>query len=89
MATKRLPFGHHDFRQRARRVDRIIRSRRVSETVAYIFTHQDTAKRAVQGWVKSPRHRPILVGNYRVTGVGVAQGDRGAFYFTQIYVRPR
>lgn len=89
MAEKQIPFGHTDFRKRVRKIDRIIRSRRVSENVAYIFTHKETAKRAVQGWIKSPRHRPVLEGNYRFTGVGVAQGDRGAFYFTQVYVNPR
>lgn len=89
MAEKQIPFGHTDFRKRVRKIDRIIRSRRVSENVAYIFTHKDTAKRAVQGWIKSPRHRPVLEGNYRYTGVGVAQGERGAFYFTQVYVNPR
>lgn len=89
MANREIPFGHTGLRKRALKVNGVIRSRRVSETVAYIFTHKDTAQRAVQGWLKSSNHRPTLEGNFKFTGVGVAQGDRGAFYFTQIYVRPR
>ena len=90
MAQRRLPFGHSDFRRRVLVMNRIVPSRRISENVAYIFTHKDTAKRAVEGWLKSPRHRPILEGReYRITGIGIAQGERGAFYITQVYIRPR
>lgn len=89
MALKQIPFGHVDFRQRVLQINRLIPSRRISENVAYIFTHKDTATRAVQGWLRSPHHRPSIEGNYSLTGVGVAQGERGAFYFTQLYVRTR
>ncbi len=89
MAERQVPFGHTDFSQRIRRVNRIIASRRVSENVAYIFSHNDPAKRAFDGWLRSPAHRRALEDNFSVTGVGVALGDRGALYFTQIYVRPR
>jgi uncharacterized protein YkwD len=90
MADKQIPVGHFNFKQRVHRIDRIISSRRISENVAYIFTHNDPAKRAVDGWLKSPHHRPIIEDNsYSVTGIGVSIGDRGALYFTQIYIRPR
>lgn len=89
MAQYQVAFGHIDFQSRARRINRVIPSRRVSETVAYIFSHQETAKRAVDGWIKSAKHRPILEGEYSLTGIGVAMGQRQAFYFTQFYVRPQ
>jgi uncharacterized protein YkwD len=89
MAGRQVPFGHTDFSQRIRRVNQIISSRRVSENVAYIFSHNDPAKRAFDGWLRSPAHRRAIEDNFSVTGVGVALGDRGALYFTQIYVRPR
>jgi uncharacterized protein YkwD len=89
MADRRIPFGHSNFRQRVLALDRLVPSRRISENVAYMFTHHETAKRVVQGWLKSPHHRPSIEGReYRLTGVGVAQGERGAFYVTQIYIRP-
>lgn len=89
MANKDVPFGHYNFKRRVQRVDRIISSRRIAENVAYIFSHNQPAKRAVDGWLRSSHHRPEVEGNYSVTGVGVAMGDRGALFFTQIYVRPR
>lgn len=89
MADRRVPFGHYNFKQRARQVDRIISSRRVSENVAYIFSHNDPAKRAFEGWLRSESHRRAIEDNFSITGIGVAMGDRGALYFTQIYVRPR
>lgn len=89
MALHQIPFGHTDFKRRVRQVDRIISSRRVSENVAYIFSHNDPAKRAFEGWLKSPAHRRAIEDNFSITGIGVAIGDRGAVYFTQIYLRPR
>lgn len=89
MASRRVPFGHPEFRRRVLVVNRVVPSRRVAENVAYIFSHQDTANRAVQGWIRSDDHRPSMEGAYSLTGIGVAQGERGAFYFTQIFVRPR
>jgi uncharacterized protein YkwD len=89
MADRRIPFGHSNFRQRVLALDRLVPSRRISENVAYMFTHRETAKRVVQGWLRSPAHRPSIEGReYRLTGVGVAKGERGAFYVTQIYIRP-
>lgn len=89
MAEHKVPFGHGNFTWRARQVNRMISSRRVSENVAYIFSHQETAKRAFQGWLKSENHRTAIEGQFQLTGIGVARGYRDAFYFTQIYVRPR
>ncbi len=89
MAEYKVPFGHGNFTWRARQVNRTISSRRVSENVAYIFSHQETAKRAFQGWLKSERHRAAIEGQFQLTGIGVARGYRDAFYFTQIYVQPR
>ncbi len=90
MATKRVPFGHTGLQQRLHRVDRILPTRRVAENAAYIFTHKDTANRAFQGWLRSNSHRQAIEERYyRYTGIGVAQDQNGAFYLTQLYVRPR
>lgn len=89
MAARRVPVGHTDFRSRVRQIGRVVPGRRlrISENVAYIFSHDQPAQRAVRGWLRSDRHRPIVEGNYSLTGVGVAMGERGALYFTQVYVR--
>lgn len=91
MANKLLPVGHANLKTRARKIGRLVSGRRlrISENVAYIFSHDRPAKRAVDGWLRSEHHRPVVEGDYRLTGVGVAIGDKGALYFTQLYVRSR
>lgn len=89
MADKKIPVGHQGLKGRARAIAfRGVLVRRVGENVAYIFSQNDPAKRAVEGWLRSPAHRQALEDRkYSVTGVGVAQDSKGATYFTQIYVR--
>ncbi|OLP15426.1 hypothetical protein BST81_26490 [Leptolyngbya sp. 'hensonii'] len=89
MANRRTSFGHNGMRQRALTINRVIPSRRVSENVAYIFSHNQPAQRAVAGWLRSASHRSAIEDQFSLTGIGVAQDSRGAFYFTQIFVRPR
>lgn len=41
----------------------------------------------VQGWLQSPGHRKNLLSpNYQETGVGIALGDKGRVYVTQVYI---
>ncbi|MEM8605427.1 MAG: CAP domain-containing protein [Cyanobacteria bacterium P01_H01_bin.121] len=90
MASQQIPFGHYNFQQRVRSVNRQVRSRRVGENLAMIFSQDDPAERALQGWLRSSTHRQSLEdASYRLTGIGIAQNEQGAFYVTQIFVRPR
>lgn len=41
---------------------------------------------AVQDWIASPKHHRNAVGRYNLTGIGVAQGAKGEYYFTQIFI---
>ena len=43
---------------------------------------------AVEGWSKSPEHRKNMLGNFSLTGIGVAQGQEGRYFFTQIFIEP-
>ncbi|MBW4522509.1 MAG: CAP domain-containing protein [Scytolyngbya sp. HA4215-MV1] len=89
MAEGRVPVGHDGLKRRARAIAlRGVLVRRVGENVAYIFSQNDPAARAFNGWMRSPGHRQNMEERrYTLTGVGVAQDHRGATYFTQIYVR--
>jgi uncharacterized protein YkwD len=89
MADKRVRVGHDGLKGRARAIAfRGVTVRRVSENVAYIFSQNDPAKRALDGWLRSAAHRQAIEERrYSITGVGVAQDSKGATYFTQIYVR--
>jgi len=49
----------------------------------------DPVQAAVSGWLASPGHREtMLTGSYLETGVGVAIGDDGVVYFTQLFRTP-
>jgi uncharacterized protein YkwD len=60
---------------------------RLAENVALNSRSGDALVRSVsQGWIASAGHRSNLEGPYQWTGVGVAQGDGGAYYVTQLFV---
>lgn len=63
-----------------------INYRSVAENVAYNQGHQNPDRVAVDGWIKSVGHQKNMVGNFNLTGVGVAKNAQGEYYFTQIFM---
>lgn len=62
-----------------------------AENIAWNSGFSDPSETAVNGWMNSPGHRTnILNGVYTHTGMGVAY-DRNAdaYYFTQVFTKPR
>lgn len=86
MAMHTLPFGHSHFNDRIHRIfDQVKRNPRAgAENVAYNYK---TAKILVENWLTSPGHKRNIVGNYRLTGIGVAWDKEGKPYYTQIFLR--
>jgi uncharacterized protein YkwD len=85
MANKSVPFGHTQFNQRIKHLYKKLEPcRGGAENVAY---YKMNAKLLVDGWIASPGHRQNIMGNYNVTGIGIAHGKPGWGYFTQIFVR--
>lgn len=59
------------------------------ENLAKTVKARSPVDRAVQGWMKSEGHRKnILSPEFTVTGVGICHRET-AYYFTQIFLRPR
>ncbi|MFN6514193.1 MAG: CAP domain-containing protein [Nostoc sp. CreGUA01] len=85
MASKKVAFGHTGFQERLKAMR--ISYTGAAENVAYNKGYSDPATQAVQGWLKSPGHLANIVGNYNLTGVGVASNSQGQIYFTQIFLR--
>jgi uncharacterized protein YkwD len=85
MATHRMPFGHNAFEQRIARLHKQInRSSAGAENVAYNYKD---ARTVVQQWVRSPGHKRNIIGNYTLTGIGIAYDKQGRIYYTQIFLR--
>lgn len=78
---------HDGFDGRVQTIRGSIQIRGAAENVAFNRGFSDPVAQAVDGWIKSPGHLQNIMGNYNLTGVGVAQNNQGEFYFTQVFVR--
>lgn len=87
MAKRKVTFSHDGFRKRVKRISRSLPYRSAAENVAYNRGYPDCAQEAVERWLKSWHHRKNIRGAYELTGIGVAKGPHGGYYFTQIFWR--
>jgi len=85
MASKAMPFGHTGYNGRIKRLyTKFGQCRGGAENVAY---YRLGAKKLVDAWIASPGHRQNIVGNYNLTGIGIAYSKKGWAYYTQIFLR--
>lgn len=85
MANHKMPFGHKYFAKRISKLHAQIKNSGAgAENVAYNYKD---ARTVVQQWVLSPGHKRNIVGNYNLTGVGIARDKQGKIYYTQIFLR--
>ncbi|HTL10758.1 MAG TPA: CAP domain-containing protein [Chitinophagaceae bacterium] len=85
MASKRVPFGHDGFNQRAIAIANELQgSSATGENVAF---GKMTWKQVIDAWLKSPEHKANIEGAFTYTGVGVAKDSRGVVYYTQLFVK--
>ena len=86
MARGVVKFSHKGFENRIEALADDISYRSAAENVAQNMGYDDPASQAVTGWIKSEGHRQNIVGNYNLTGIGVAKNQQGEYYFTQIFI---
>ena len=86
MAQGNVPFSHDGFDQRIEAISSTLSYSSAAENVAYNQGYDDPVTVAVEGWINSPGHQKNMVGNFNLSGVGVAQNSTGEYYFTQIFV---
>ncbi len=85
MAARNTGFGHEGFDNRITDIRQNLGSvAAAAENVAYGKINADAV---VKGWIKSAGHRKNIVGNYQLTGIGVAKDAKGIRFFTQIFLR--
>lgn len=88
MANKIVPFGHQGVQDRFLRLIQAIPTlTKFGENVAYNYGYSNPVQVAVSGWLNSPGHYANIVGDFNLTGVGVAKNSKGEYYFTQIFVK--
>jgi uncharacterized protein YkwD len=85
MAKNLIPFGHTNFLKRVVLIrSQIKNTGAVAENVA--FNYKD-AHDVVKNWILSPGHRKNIIGNYNLTGIGIARDSKGRIYYTQIFTK--
>lgn len=88
MADGRIPAGHDGFEARRRHISKMIPLRGIAENIGMNdFPPSNTVRAAVSGWLGSRGHRENIEGRYDLTGVGIVRDARGAYSYTQIFVR--
>ncbi|AFY95933.1 CAP domain-containing protein [Chamaesiphon minutus] len=80
-------MSHDGFHERVASVAKTIVYRNAAENVAYNMGYGQPDLVAVQGWIESPGHQKNMLGRFDLTGIGVARGAKGEYYFTQIFIR--
>jgi uncharacterized protein YkwD len=58
-----------------------------AENVAANIGYKNPAREAVEGWKNSQEHRKNMLGDYDLTGIGVARSPQGLYFFSQIFLR--
>ncbi len=85
MAGKSVAFGHDGFEGRVAKIEKQLKPAMASaENVA--FSTRD-AKGVVDMWLHSKGHRENIEGGYSLTGIGMAKGADGQYYYTQIFIK--
>lgn len=89
MADASIAFGHDGFSKRLENIGKVIAWQTGGENVAYNGGYSDPAEKAVTAWMNSASHRDNILGDYDLTGVGIARNAQGVYYFTQIFIKSR
>jgi uncharacterized protein YkwD len=85
MASGKVPFGHNGFENRSHRLEKKIPDMAgIAENVA---GGPITADEVVKLWLNSPNHRKNIMGDFNLSGIGVAETASGKIYYTQIFVK--
>jgi uncharacterized protein YkwD len=89
MAQQVVEFSHQGFQAR---VDALasegqIVYRHGAENVAFNQGYDQPAQIAIAEWIESKGHHKNMIGDFNLTGIGVAKNRAREYYFTQIFIK--
>ena len=87
MATGRVSQGHGGFEKRSEAVFKEGWVESFGENVASCYLMADPLQAAVDGWMKSHKHRINILGDYTETGIAIAYNREGRCYMTQLFAK--
>lgn len=85
MASQKIAVGHDGFDARMAKV-----TKKVSPATGWaenVASSGGDARSVVEMWLNSPGHKRNIESDYNQTGVGIAKGQGGMTYYTQIFVK--
>lgn len=87
MAEAGYPLNHQGLAQRAETLRQAIphSSYSYGENEYFCYGSGCSATAAVQWWLSSPGHRANILGQYELTGIGVAKDANGQYFFAQMF----
>jgi len=89
MASGKTTFSHDGFQQRVEVISQKIPYKSAAENLANNFGYSNPGEQAVVGWINSPGHHKNMVGDYNLTGIGIAKNSEGTYYFNQLFIKTR
>ncbi|SMC42505.1 Cysteine-rich secretory protein family protein [Cellulophaga tyrosinoxydans] len=75
-------LSHDNFNLRASKIEKKTKAKNVSENVAKEYV---TNEATLEAWLKSPKHKKNIEGNYTHSALSIKQDVEGNYYFTQIF----
>jgi uncharacterized protein YkwD len=88
MARKGSAINHKGFGDRLKRIGEKLSFRAGAENIASSTGYENPVRTAVEGWKTSPGHRKNMLGDFTLTGIGIAQSEQGSYFITQIFFEP-
>jgi uncharacterized protein YkwD len=88
MARKGSAISHQGFEDRLKRIGEKLPLRAGAENVASSTGYENPARTVVEGWKTSPGHRKNMLGDFALTGIGIAQREQRSYFITQIFLKP-
>ncbi|MGB3513110.1 MAG: CAP domain-containing protein [Microcoleaceae cyanobacterium] len=89
MASGKATFSHDGFKERVQVISQQIRLQTAAENLANNFGYSNPGEQAVEGWINSPGHQKNMVGDYDLSGIGIAKNSEGTYYLNQIFIKTR
>ena len=89
MGKGEATFSHDGFKERVEVIRQQIQLKSAAENIANNMGYSNPGEKAVVGWINSPGHQKNMVGDYNLTGIGIAKTSEGTYYFNQIFIKTR
>lgn len=89
MARGKATFSHDGFQGRVEIISQKILYKGAAENIANNMGYSNPGEKAVVGWINSSGHHRNIVGDYNLTGIGIAKNSEGTYYFNQLFIKTR